>query len=55
MVLAMSALCVTCCSSMAGSTYPGMEVSFGVSQLVCVLSISLFVFGLGTGPCKGPY
>jgi hypothetical protein len=49
-VLAVSCACVTCCSSMAGSTYAGMEAEFGVSREVCVLSISLFVIGLGVGP-----
>lgn len=49
-ILAVSCQCVTCCSSMAGSTYAGMEPEFGVSREVCVLSISLFVAGLGVGP-----
>jgi hypothetical protein len=51
-VLAMSCVCVTCCSSMAGFTYPGMEATFHVGTEVCTLSISLFVMGLGTGPRK---
>lgn len=51
-VLAFSCACVTCCSSMAGSTYSGMEAEFGVSQEVCILSISLFVAGLGVGPSE---
>lgn len=50
LILGMSSLCVTCCSSMAGSTYAGMEKSYHVGTLVCTLSISLFVFGLGSGP-----
>ncbi|KAL7424205.1 hypothetical protein Q5752_001791 [Cryptotrichosporon argae] len=49
-VLSVSCVCVTCCSSMAGETYAGMERTFGVSQEVCILAISLFVVGLGTGP-----
>jgi len=49
-VLSLSCACVTCCSSMASSTYSGMEREFGVSQEICILSISLFVAGLGTGP-----
>lgn len=49
-ILAVSCQCVTCCSSMAGNTYGGMEAEFGVSREVCVLSISLFVAGLGVGP-----
>lgn len=40
----------TCASSMAASTYPGLESSFGVSQEVAILSVSLFVLGLGSGP-----
>ncbi len=35
---------------MASSTYKGIEESFGVSQTVAVLSVSLFVAGLGCGP-----
>lgn len=37
---------------MAGSTYGQMAPEFGVSELVCTLSVSLFVAGLGTGPCE---
>ncbi len=37
---------------MAGETYPGMEADYGVGQEVCILSISLFVAGLGVGPSK---
>lgn len=49
-LLAGACVCVTCCSSMAGSTYTGMREEFGVGEEVCILSISLFVAGLGTGP-----
>jgi len=49
-VLAFSCACVTCCSSVAGFTYPEMEADLHVSEEVCILSISLFVVGLGTGP-----
>ena len=35
---------------MAGSTYAGMKEDFGVGEEVCILSISLFVAGLGCGP-----
>lgn len=49
-VLAVSCICVTCCSSMASDTYPGMMETFHISQEVCILSISIFVMGLGTGP-----
>lgn len=51
-VLGVACACVTCCSSMASATYPGMEADFGVGREVCTLSISLFVAGLGVGPCK---
>jgi hypothetical protein len=37
---------------MASSTYAGMEREFGVVTEVCILSVSLFVMGLGVGPCK---
>lgn len=49
-ILALSCACVTCCSSMAADTYAGMEKQYGVSQEVCILSVSLFVAGLGIGP-----
>lgn len=49
-VLGFSCVCVTCTSSMASDTYPGMIRDFHVSEEVCVLSISLFVIGLGIGP-----
>ena len=49
-LLAGACVCVTCCSSMAGSTYAGMRADFGVGEEVCILSISLFVAGLGVGP-----
>jgi hypothetical protein len=48
LVLAVSCQCVTCCSSMASDTYAGLEAEFGVSQEVCILTVSLFVAGLGT-------
>ncbi|KAG7539600.1 hypothetical protein FFLO_03476 [Filobasidium floriforme] len=44
------AICVTCTSSMASSTYAGIEREFGISQEVAILSVSLFVLGLGSGP-----
>jgi hypothetical protein len=52
LVLAVSCGCVTCCSSMASDTYGGLEKEFGVGQEVCLLTISLFVAGLGVGPCE---
>lgn len=51
-VLALSVACVTCCSSMASDTYAGMEKDLGVSSEVCILSVNLFVVGLGVGPCE---
>ncbi len=51
-VLGVACACVTCCSSMAADTYPGMEEEFNVSQEVCILSVSLFVTGLGLGPSE---
>ncbi|KAK4687747.1 hypothetical protein P7C73_g2377, partial [Tremellales sp. Uapishka_1] len=50
LVLAIACICVTSCSSMAANTYPGMERDLAVSREVCVLSVSLFVTGLGSGP-----
>jgi len=35
---------------MASSTYAGIEAEFGISQEVAILSVSLFVLGLGSGP-----
>jgi MFS family permease len=35
---------------MASSTYAGIEREFGISQEVAILSVSLFVLGLGSGP-----
>jgi MFS family permease len=35
---------------MASSTYAGIEKSFGISNEVAILTVSLFVMGLGVGP-----
>ena len=35
---------------MASSTYAGIEDSFGISNEVAILTVSLFVMGLGIGP-----
>lgn len=35
---------------MASSTYAGIEGSFGISNEVAILTVSLFVMGLGIGP-----
>lgn len=40
-VVAGACICVTCCSSMAGSTYDGMTQEFGISRLVATLTISV--------------
>lgn len=42
----------TCSSSMASSTYAGVQRDLGASREVAILSISLFVMGLGVGPRK---
>lgn len=44
------AVCVTCASSMASSTYTGIETDLGISKEVAILTVSLFVAGLGLGP-----
>ncbi|KAF8890945.1 major facilitator superfamily domain-containing protein [Infundibulicybe gibba] len=49
-VISSSALCVTCASSVASFTEDGVAREFGTSKVVAILSISLFVEGLGTGP-----
>ena len=51
-VLALSCACVTCTSSMASDTYAGMIEEYGVGEEVCILSVSLFVAGLGVGPSE---
>jgi MFS family permease len=40
----------TCASSMAASTYAGLQRSFHISEEVAILTVSLFVLGLGVGP-----
>lgn len=49
-VVSSSSLCVTCASSVAAFTEGGVIAEFGVSHEVSILSISLFVEGLGLGP-----
>ncbi|KDR77915.1 hypothetical protein GALMADRAFT_244882 [Galerina marginata CBS 339.88] len=49
-VISSAALCVTCASSMAGFTEDGVAQQFQVSKEVAILSISLFIGGLGLGP-----
>lgn len=50
LVIASSALCVTCASSAASFTEAGVASTFHVSHEVTILAISLFVGGLGLGP-----
>ncbi|KAH9476477.1 Efflux pump atB [Psilocybe cubensis] len=49
-VISSAASCVTCASSMAGFAEKGVSRDFNVSQEVAILSISLFIVGLGIGP-----
>ncbi|KAH8097023.1 MFS general substrate transporter, partial [Cristinia sonorae] len=49
-VIATSALCVTCASSVAAFTENAVSETFHVGKEVPILSISLFVLGLGIGP-----
>ncbi|KAJ9104069.1 hypothetical protein QFC20_004646 [Naganishia adeliensis] len=48
--IASASTCVTCASSMAASTYAGLQRSFHISEEVAILTVSLFVLGLGVGP-----
>ncbi|KAK7046008.1 hypothetical protein VNI00_007003 [Paramarasmius palmivorus] len=50
LVISGASLCVTCSSSAAAFAEGGMAAEFHVSRLVTVLTISLFVAGLGIGP-----
>ncbi|KZV88124.1 MFS general substrate transporter [Exidia glandulosa HHB12029] len=50
LVICSASACATCFSSVAGFTEVGLEARFGVSHTVAILSISLFVAGLGIGP-----
>ncbi|KAF8193757.1 MFS general substrate transporter [Pholiota molesta] len=49
-VIGSAALCVTCASSMAGFTEKGVARDFHVGHTVSILSISLYILGLGIGP-----
>ncbi|KZS95550.1 MFS general substrate transporter [Sistotremastrum niveocremeum HHB9708] len=49
-IICTAAICVTCDSSAAGFTEKGLQESFGISHEVAILSISLFIAGLGIGP-----
>ncbi|EIM85985.1 MFS general substrate transporter [Stereum hirsutum FP-91666 SS1] len=48
--ISLASTCVTCASSAASFTEKGVASEFHVSQEVTILSISLFVLGLGLGP-----
>ncbi|TFY71767.1 hypothetical protein EVG20_g1225 [Dentipellis fragilis] len=49
-VISTSAICVACDSSAAAFTEEGISEEFGVSRVVAILGISLFIQGLGIGP-----
>ena len=49
-VISQGALCVACASSTAAFTEVGIEQEFNVSHEVAILSISIYVIGLGMGP-----
>lgn len=49
-VISSAALCVTCASSVASFTEDSLSKDFHVSHTAAILSISLFVLGLGLGP-----
>ncbi|KAJ7782471.1 MFS general substrate transporter [Mycena maculata] len=55
-VICGGSFCVTCASSMASFTETGMAAEFHVSHEATILSISLFILGLGVGPLvTGPF
>ncbi|KAM6491145.1 MFS general substrate transporter [Amanita muscaria] len=49
-VISQGALCVACASSTAAFTEVSLEQEFNVSHEISILSISLYVVGLGMGP-----
>lgn len=49
-VISSASLCAACTSSVASFTELGIAAEFNVSHEVTILSISLFVTGLGIGP-----
>ncbi|KAL0577765.1 hypothetical protein V5O48_004223 [Marasmius crinis-equi] len=49
-IISASSLCVTCASSAAAFAEDGMSLDFHVAKIVTILTISLFVEGLGFGP-----
>jgi len=50
LIMASSALCVTCTSSLYTLTYDQITVEFHCSREVATLGLALFVAGLGLGP-----
>lgn len=50
-IIAMGSTCVTCASSVVSSAYSGIQADLDVSKEVAILGLSLFVAGLGLGPC----
>ncbi len=50
MLVCQGSICVTVTSSIYTAAYEGIMQEFGVSQIVAILGLSLFVFGLGLGP-----
>ncbi|PVH84279.1 MFS general substrate transporter [Cadophora sp. DSE1049] len=48
-IICTSSLCVTCASSIYGSTYAQIMPKFGVSRIVSTLGISFYNIGLGLG------
>ncbi|UZJ54118.1 hypothetical protein CBS101457_003438 [Exobasidium rhododendri] len=50
-VISSGSICVTCASSVVSSAYYGLEDELGASHEVAILGLSLFVTGLGIGPC----
>ncbi|KAJ7624144.1 major facilitator superfamily domain-containing protein [Mycena rosella] len=55
-VICTGSFCVTCASSVAAFTEIGMAAEFHVSREPTILTISLFVLGLGIGPLiTGPF
>lgn len=49
LVISASSLCVTCTSSIYTSTYAQIQPEFGVSRIVAVVGLSVYVMGLGVG------
>ncbi|KAI5820657.1 major facilitator superfamily domain-containing protein [Pyronema omphalodes] len=49
-VVSSASLCVTCASSIYTSTYTQTEKEYGISKMLAIAGLSLFVMGLGVGP-----